>query len=1400
MSREEIVGLYGFIPADPPEPLTPDVPARTDASGTLHHQSIYYSFDDDLGGAIGITNMPRALDDNLSNVELVESDRGGGAAKFTGSNGLYLGQGLINTGSYSIAMWIKPDAEIPQSRSAGLFFGRWDNDNFIALIPRSDLPEDSPDGWGLWSGTHWSDNYSGSTQRLVPGEWQHLTITVTNTNNNSNTNTNSTVRLYLNGIEIERPAGQFQANQIRNMFRNRETAEFFLGTASGGGFEGQIDDLYIYNRAISANEVLQLVAGEIGTDPAETPVLPAKDANGAYYWSFDGDFGGAASVATTQELTGVQKTIMGTTEIVPAGRIGGAAHFSGNNGLYLGQNAITSDTYSVSFWARPQARNQGTSMFFGGLTGTDNISIMANRAGNNNSGARVGGTNYNASSTPTLNGWSHFAFVADGGTADLYINGFRVAGGASNPDLFTSMVGGDFYLGLNLDQRAFVGQIDELYIYDGKALTVAEVKELSGSLDASGLYTPGLNTAYADPAAPVFGNVSVHDPSIIRISESASQRPGEYFVIGSHLAAAHSTNMLSWTTFPGSTNESNMFHPVTGTVGNGGEGMTIRTMAQQRTAVDMQGFNYWASDIIEMPNGKFYQYYSLTRTFGSTTSGVGVAIANQIEGPYIAIDLFVKSGNQGSPTRAPDGAVFNANIHPNAIDPTPFFDKDGKFWLTYGSWSGGFFIYEMDEDTGLPLTGSALNAENNGYGRLLYNSTHNPIEGPYIMYVPEADYYYMFGSYGGLDANDGYNVRMFRSKNPDGPYEDARYSNLTERVAENNASDLFVGGHRYIDTGVKVLGGYKFGRVGDEEAAGTGYLSPGHNSAYYDSDTGRAFIVPHTRFEGGGNGHQVRVHEMFVTANGWLAVAPLRYDGSNPARAFTPREVVGTYKILNHGRDSNAGVANMKTVTPYNFQPDGTVTNASNAVVGSWVLSGDHTAAITLTGVAGMNGTYSGVFLRQWDQDNSVWAQTFTAISNDGLALWGVGVAKASPAAVFEITFNAAGGSVSPASAVTGMDGKLAALPTPSKGGETFLGWFTLAEGGTEVTADTYFTQDGTIYAQWEAVSLGGTASITGTSAIGQTLTVQTGSITGGSGAFAFQWKADGEEVGTDSTTYDLTGADAGKIITCVVTRADAEGFVTATLAGGAVPYNIVLHVTGHTGADAVSFAALPSSTTETTGRAADEITIYYNLDSGGTLNSELSFNHSIALVDTAGSGTRTYTVAGGHALAGVITISAAFVHTDLTPQHIEYAEDVVHKIYGDAPFTNPLTDEADGTGEVTYESDDTDVATVDEDGEVTIVGAGTATITATKAACAEYEEAQATYELEVLAKELTVDVEAVYNPAEEAGEGTVSLNLGTPALLGVAGTDDVSLETPLPTGSVDGAADENAPVILSAP
>ena len=139
----------------------------------------------------------------------------------------------------------------------------------------------------------------------------------------------------------------------------------------------------------------------------------------------------------------------------------------------------------------------------------------------------------------------------------------------------------------------------------------------------------------------------------------------------------------------------------------------------------------------------------------------------------------------------------------------------GRLWMVYGSYSGGIFIVEMDPETGFPLP-------DQGYGKRLAGGNHSRIEGPYILYHPDQDYYYLFLSFGGLGSRGGYNIRVARSKNPDGPYYDSEGKDM---IDAHGPSGSFFDDAAIEPYGVKLVGNFLF-RL---NRGIYGYVFPGHN-------------------------------------------------------------------------------------------------------------------------------------------------------------------------------------------------------------------------------------------------------------------------------------------------------------------------------------------------------------------------------------------------------------------------------------------------------------------------------------------------------------------------------------------------------------------------------------------
>ena len=70
----------------------------------------------------------------------------------------------------------------------------------------------------------------------------------------------------------------------------------------------------------------------------------------------------------------------------------------------------------------------------------------------------------------------------------------------------------------------------------------------------------------------------------------------------------------------------------------------------------------------------------------------------------------------------------------------------------------------------------------------------------------------------------------------------------------------------------------------------------------------------------------------------------------------------------------------------------------------------------------------------------------------------------------YTLSFNANGGSVSEASRAVKADAAYGTLPTPTRTGFTFNGWYTAASGGTQVSSSTKMAKDNvTVYAHWTA-------------------------------------------------------------------------------------------------------------------------------------------------------------------------------------------------------------------------------------------------------------------------------------------------------------------------------------------
>ena len=476
----------------------------------------------------------------------------------------------------------------------------------------------------------------------------------------------------------------------------------------------------------------------------------------------------------------------------------------------------------------------------------------------------------------------------------------------------------------------------------------------TGLTTAAGVTALGTSHAAAGPPGPsplpdpTFTEVSVHDPSVIVTD-------GRFYVFGSHLAAARSDDLLHWEGVADLVTPQNpLFDDVTEELAEAFAWANTDTL--------------WAADVSETPDGRFRMYYCACEG-SSPRSAMGTAIADHVEGPYRDEGIFLRSGMWDQPSE--DGTIYDAQVHPNVIDPHAFVDADGRHRLVYGSYSGGIFLLDLDPATGRPTPGQ-------GYGIHLIGGNHSRIEAPYILHSRRTGYYYLLVTFGGLDANGGYNLRVGRSRSVEGPYLDPMGQDLREAKSDP-ALPLF--DDASIEPyGAKLLGNHRFSDV-EAEGPGAGYVSPGHVSAWADPDGEDVFLFLHSRFPDTGELHQVRVHRIHFSHDGWPVIAPHRYAGepADPRRALPHRsQLEGAWQLVDHGRAISPEIVESQRI---HLHRNGKITGARS---GRWRLEAGHRATVILDGQ-----TFRGVFTRGWRESVGAWTTTFTVLGPDGRSLWG---------------------------------------------------------------------------------------------------------------------------------------------------------------------------------------------------------------------------------------------------------------------------------------------------------------------------------------------------------------------------------------------------------------------------
>ena len=532
-----------------------------------------------------------------------------------------------------------------------------------------------------------------------------------------------------------------------------------------------------------------------------------------------------------------------------------------------------------------------------------------------------------------------------------------------------------------------------------------------------------------DNSAYTLKRVSVHDPSVVWEPSS-----NYYYIFGSHRAVARSKDLMSWASLQapwgtvntqgnvvsGVANNKAFLTNMTKSVTVGGEEKAFGNFdvhawsAAYGGGYNIDG-NMWAPDVIY--NKKMEKWCMYLSINGPTwNSSIILLTADKITGPYVYqgpvvfsgfnvtstaavsyknTDLELVLGTQSAlPSRYSVGNNWGRRW-PHAIDPCVFYDEDGRLWMSYGSWSGGIWILRLNEENGLrdydvkyPSTGGNTDGVTSDpyFGTKIAGGYYVSGEGSYIEYV--GGYYFLFISNGGLTAggnasdynNGGYQMRVFRSQKPDGPYRDA-----------SNVSAIYTQFKTNFGPGCDTRGVNIFGAYGNWGYQATGKYSErsqGHNSIIAAED-GRTYLVYHTRFQDRGEGHEVRVHQVFQNQDGWLVAAPFEYTGETVTSAdiaatqqIATADIPGTYQLLYHKYGLDHRKKEYVTPEEIVLHADGTITGSRS---GKWqITEGKSYITITLGGIV-----FKGVMVEQTMEPKSTKTAAFTALTRSGVTVWG---------------------------------------------------------------------------------------------------------------------------------------------------------------------------------------------------------------------------------------------------------------------------------------------------------------------------------------------------------------------------------------------------------------------------
>ena len=339
-------------------------------------------------------------------------------------------------------------------------------------------------------------NYMDSTAAIPLDQWTHLAGTFDGTY----------LKIYINGVldsAVEQPATIADSDIVK-----------VLGAASadcsGQGVNGSLDDLRVYSRDLSSEEIWALYKMEL--------------ANGLVGW-WKMDEGSGSSTADASNNGNAGTLVSGPTWVV--GSDGSALTFNGTSQYIEMTNVVQPTTaVSVSAWVKPSSVPEGLQSIAGtwdDVSGDYRTYLLSLQSGTAAfyASSDGGGVPTAVGTTMLESGiWYHLTGTFDGTNIRIYVNGvleattYSPGGIATNPYPF--YIGGMNAGGLG-GRTYFPGVIDDVRLYT-RALSAYEVQELHEAKAPTGItgwwkLDEASGTSFADSSGNTHTGTGGNTPS-----------------------------------------------------------------------------------------------------------------------------------------------------------------------------------------------------------------------------------------------------------------------------------------------------------------------------------------------------------------------------------------------------------------------------------------------------------------------------------------------------------------------------------------------------------------------------------------------------------------------------------------------------------------------------------------------------------------------------------------------------------------------------------------------------------------------------------------------------------------------------------------------------------------------